>query len=115
MIYEFRSYEAAPGRLSDLDARFRDLTTKVFARLGFSQVGYWTASEPDRVVYLLGWQDEAERAAKWEAFGRDPEWLAGKAASETNGPLLAKATTEIWQPTSYSPLAVGATESGAAR
>lgn len=108
MIYEFRSYEAAPGRLSDLDGRFRDLTTKVLARLGFNQVGYWTAAEPDRVVYILGWQDAAERAAKWAEFGGDPEWLAGKAASEADGPLIAKVTTETWQPTSYSPLVPGA-------
>jgi hypothetical protein len=110
MIYEFRSYEAAPGRLSDLDGRFRDLTTKIFARLGFPQVGFWTATEPDRVVYLLGWQDEAERAAKWAEFGADPEWAAGKAASEENGPLAAKITTETWQATSYSPLSTGAVQ-----
>jgi heme-degrading monooxygenase HmoA len=108
MIYEFRSYQAAPGRLGDLDERFRDLTTKVFARLGFTPFGFWTASDPDRVVYLLAWRDDEERAAKWAEFGADPEWLAGKAASEENGPLVAGITTEAWRPASYSALGPGA-------
>lgn len=108
MIYEFRSYQAAPGRLADLDGRFRDLTTKVFARLGFAPVGFWTASDPDRVVYLLAWRDDAERGAKWAEFGADPEWQAGKAASEENGPLAAGITSEIWRPTTYSALGQGA-------
>ena len=82
MIYEFRSYQAAPGRLKDLDDRFRDLTTKVFDRLGFDQVGFWTASDPDRLVYLLRWPDRDERDAKWKQFNSDSEWQQGKAASE---------------------------------
>jgi heme-degrading monooxygenase HmoA len=104
MIYEFRSYQAAPGRLQDLDDRFRDLTTKIFARLGFDQVGFWTASDPDRLMYLLRWQDKSERDAKWKEFNADPEWQEGKAASEQHGPLLAGASSELWTATSYSAL-----------
>jgi heme-degrading monooxygenase HmoA len=104
MIYEFRSYQAAPGRLDDLDTRFRDLTCKVFARLGFDQVGFWTAANPDRLVYLLRWNDQAERDAKWKEFGADPEWQAGKTASEQNGPMLAGTSTDLLTPTSYSAL-----------
>jgi hypothetical protein len=105
MLYEFRTYEAAQGRLNDLDNRFCDLTTKIFHRLGFRQVGFWTATDPDRVVYILGWKDEAERKAKWSEFGADPEWIAGKASSEQDGPLAVKITTSTWHPTSYSALA----------
>jgi hypothetical protein len=104
VIYEFRSYEAAPGRLGDLDDRFRDLTIKIFDRLGFQMVGFWTATDPDRLVYLLKWADEAEKAAKWRQFQSDPEWKQGKAASEARGPLLAGNRSEAWTPTSYSAL-----------
>lgn len=104
MLYEFRSYEASPGRLDDLSNRFRDLTTKVFDRLGFRQIGFWVAENPDRLMYLLQWTDREERDAKWKEFGADLEWLNGKEASEQNGPLLAGASTEFWTPTSYSAL-----------
>jgi NIPSNAP protein len=104
MIYEFRSYQAAPGRLRDLDDRFRDLTTRVFTRLGFDPIGFWTAENPDRLVYLLRWADQAERDGKWKEFGADAEWQEGKAASERNGPLLTGTSAEIWTPTSYSQL-----------
>jgi hypothetical protein len=104
MIYEYRSYEAVPGRLDDVDTRFRDLTIKIFDRLGIETVGFWTATGPDRLVYLLRWTDTEERDVKWKRFLADEEWKAGKAASETNGPIVAGNHSEYWTPTSYSPL-----------
>jgi heme-degrading monooxygenase HmoA len=104
MIYEFRSYEAAPGRIDDLDDRFRDLTIAITERLGFRQAGYWRVEDPDRLVYLLVWTDREQAKAAWAEFAADPEWQAGKAASEANGPLLKNITTEWWTPTSYSAL-----------
>jgi hypothetical protein len=40
----------------------------------------------------------------WQAFADDPEWQAGEAASEVDGPLVVKATSTILTPTDYSPL-----------
>jgi heme-degrading monooxygenase HmoA len=102
MIYEFRSYEAAPGRLQDLDRRFKELTWPILERLGFEQVGFWIPEESNRLVYLLRWKDRAESEAKWKEFQADPEWQKGKADSEVNGPLLATLVTEFWSPTEYS-------------
>ena len=31
MIYELRTYEAAPGKMPELNARFRDHTLRIFA------------------------------------------------------------------------------------
>jgi hypothetical protein len=104
MIYEYRSYEAVPGRLDDVDARFRDLTIKIFERLGIQTAGFWTAADPDRLVYLLKWTDTAERDVKWKQFLADGEWKAGKAASEANGPIVTGNHSEYWTPTSYSAL-----------
>ena len=42
MIYELRTYEAAPGKLPALNARFRDHTRGLFERHGMEVVGFWT-------------------------------------------------------------------------
>lgn len=102
MIYEFRTYTAAPGRLQDLDRRFRDLTCPILQRLGFRQKGFWIPEDSNELVYLLQWNDKAEAEAKWKAFQADAEWQQGKAASEANGPLLAGTSSKFWNPTEYS-------------
>ena len=40
----------------------------------------------------------------WDAFRADPDWQAGKAASEVEGLLTSKVTSVILEPTDYSPL-----------
>jgi heme-degrading monooxygenase HmoA len=102
LIFEFRSYEAQPGRLGDLDRRFRDLTWPIMARHGFQQVGFWKPEDTNELVYVLKWQDRAQAEAAWKAFGADPDWQKGKAASETNGPLLVKTSSKFWNACEYS-------------
>ncbi len=46
----------------------------------------------------------ADRERKWDAFQKDPEWVEGRAQSEVDGPLVARATNYFWRPTPYSPM-----------
>jgi glutathione S-transferase len=41
------------------------------------------------LTYFLAWESLAEREAKWNAFFVDPEWLAVRAATEKDGPIVA--------------------------
>src|SRR6266478_6774382 len=56
-VYELRIYHAAPGKLAELLARFRDHTIKLFDRHGLNIVAYWTpVDEPQKsntLVYIL--------------------------------------------------------------
>ena len=54
------------------------------------------------LYYLLEWSSLAEREEKWAAFQSNPEWQAKRAESERDGPIVAKITNEILQPTSFS-------------
>ena len=77
MIHELRTYEAAPGKLPALNARFRDHTLGLFERHGMEVIGFWTYAHggwSDRLVYLMRFDDMADRDAKWAAFGADPDW-----------------------------------------
>ncbi|HEY5910282.1 MAG TPA: NIPSNAP family protein, partial [Verrucomicrobiae bacterium] len=44
-LFELRTYRAAPGKLDSLLARFRNHTTKLFAKHGMTQFGYWVPTE----------------------------------------------------------------------
>lgn len=108
MIYELRTYWAAPGKIEALHRRFRTLTLGVFARHHIEVVGFWTpkpvTAESGHLIYLLRFADEAAMHAAWEAFRADPEWVAGRAASEKDGRLVEKLTSQVLSPTDYSPM-----------
>lgn len=106
MIYEMRTYEAMPGKLRALVARFADVTHPLFVEHGFRPVGYWTEAvgDNDKLHYMLAWEDDAERKAKWAAFRDDPERARAFAESEKAGLLVAKITNRIWEAALFSPL-----------
>ena len=106
MLYEFRSYEAMPGKMPDLNRRFADHAHRLFQKHGFQVVGYWTEiiGESNRLSYLLAWNDLNECQDKWAAFQGDSEWQRARKESEVNGPLVARIHNAIWRPTAYSPM-----------
>jgi hypothetical protein len=106
MLYEYRRYEVMPNRLGDLNKRFAAITTKIWERLEFHVVGFWTAEvgTSNELHYMLAWEDMAERERKWGAFMADKEWQEKRAETEQNGPLVARLTNSFWRPTSYSPM-----------
>ena len=107
MIYEYRVYEAAPGKLEALNSRFRNHTLGIFERHGIKNIGYWTASVGDyndRLIYIVAFEDEGQRAEAWNSFRADPEWNKVRSESEADGPLVSRITNSILNPTDYSPL-----------
>jgi hypothetical protein len=107
MIYELRTYWAEPGKIKNLHQRFRSLTLGLFARHQMQVVGFWTPEpatpESGDLVYILRFQDEEAMKAAWKAFQNDPEWIAGKAASEVDGKLVTRLTSMVLHKTDYSP------------
>ena len=107
MLYELRVYRCIPGRLPVLHKRFEQSTLPLWDRHGIRQVGFWTIVIGDGshdLYYMLEWKDMAERQQKWGAFAADPEWIAKRADSEKDGPILANITSSFLAPTAYSRL-----------
>ena len=107
MLYELRVYRCIPGRLPVLHKRFEQSTLPLWDRHGIRQVGFWTIVIGDGshdLYYMLGWKDMAERQQKWGAFAADPEWIAKRADSEKDGPIVANITSSFLAPTAYSRL-----------
>jgi hypothetical protein len=105
MIYELRIYDAVPGRLADLHARFTNLTLPLFEKHGIAVVGFWEdlVGINNRLTYIVAYQSMAHREQAWNAFSTDPEWVAGRAKTEEHGPLVARVTNTLMRPTPYSP------------
>lgn len=105
MIHELRIYHCLPDRLPALLQRFETATLELWKKHGIRQAGFWTVviGPSNHVLYyLLAWESLAEREQKWSAFMSDPDWLAKRAESEKDGPILARVENMILQPTAFS-------------
>ncbi len=112
-VYELRTYTTSPGKLDALNARFRDHTLKLFEKHGMTNVGYWTLlpGQPgadDTLIYMLAHKSQDAAKQSWDAFRKDPDWVAAKKASEdkAGGSLTVPngVKSEFLKPTDYSPM-----------
>lgn len=103
--YEMRIYYAAAGKLEDLQARFRNHTTKIFEKHGMTNVGYWVPLDnPDnKLIYVLAYPSKEARDKAWKDFGSDPEWQKVQTASQVNGKLVDKVESIFMNAVDYSP------------
>ncbi|KIU32079.1 NIPSNAP family containing protein [Methylobacterium radiotolerans] len=105
MIVEMRVYYCAPTRLPALLERFRSTTLGFFQKYGIEQIGFWTTLVgPDNhaLTYLLKWDDMAQREARWNAFQADPDWIAARAETEKDRPIVARIKNTFLTPTDFS-------------
>ena len=106
-VYELRVYHAAPGKLGELQSRFRDHTINLFDRHGIKSVAYWTPlDEPEKsntLIYILQHPSREAAVANWKSFQDDPEWQSVKAKSEANGKLAEKIDSTYLALTDFSP------------
>lgn len=105
MIVEMRIYHCAPGRLPALHERFSKHTLGFFKKHGIEQIGFWTTlagTSNHSLTYLLKWESLAERERKWNAFQADPDWIARRAESEAEKPIVAWIENQFLAPTDYS-------------
>jgi len=107
MMIEMRIYHCLPGRLPALNERFTTTTLGFFQKYGIKPVAFWTTligPSNHTLTYLLEWASLEERERKWNAFQADPEWIAKRAASEADKPIVERIENVFLTPTDYSPL-----------
>jgi hypothetical protein len=105
MIYEMRVYRCVPGRLPALLKRFETTTLKLWEKHGIRQAGFFTTlvgESNHELTYFLAWDSLAEREQKWNAFMGDQVWIAARAESEKDGPIVANIVNQILAPTPFS-------------
>ncbi len=99
MLYELREYEAVPGRLAALVARFRDHTLGLFERHGievvFISVTEFGENSNNELVYVVRFESYQQMQERWAAFQGDPEWQQVRRDSEKDGPLVARLSRRL--------------------
>ncbi len=110
-LFELRTYTTHPGKLSNINARFRDHTIDLFAKHGMTNLIYWNLMADQEgkevtLVYLLAHQSAGSRTASFDAFRIDPAWQKARTESEKDGKILIKGGVEsvLLKPIDYSPL-----------
>jgi len=107
MIVELRVYHCLPGRLPALQDRFKNTTLAFFEKYGIEPIGFWTTlvgESNQSLTYMLKWASLAEREVRWGAFQSDQDWVAKRAASEAQTPIVARIENSFLAPTEFSPL-----------
>jgi len=110
MVYELRTYTTLDGRLPALNDRFKNHTLKLFEKHGMKNVVYATPIDNEgkaidnKLVYLLAHKSQEAARASFAAFGKDPEWVAAREASEKDGKIVSKLESQFLVPTDYSPM-----------
>ena len=111
-VFELRIYTTGPGNLPKLHERFRKHTVALFSKHGMSNFGDWKLDAgqkgaDDTLLYLLSHASKEACAASFDAFRKDPEWIAARDASEkeAGGSLTVKDGVKsiLMAPTDYSP------------
>lgn len=105
-IFELRTYYAMPGKLDELNARFRNHTLQLFARHGMTSIGYWAPvnNTENKLVYLLAFPNREARDRAFAEFGADPEWQTVAAESEKNGKLVDHIESVFLAPVDFAPV-----------
>ena len=80
---------------------------RILERHGIKSIGYWTSSVggySDRLIYIVAFEDSAQRDRAWTSFPDDPEWKRVSAESQVGGLLVSRVFNSLLVPTDYSPL-----------
>ena len=106
MIYEWRVYEAMPGKMIALNERFHKITLNFFEKHGIKVVGFWQAifGTSNTLYYMLAFENMAHREKAWAAFTADPDWIKARGETEKEGPLVQRVHNMLLKPTPYSPI-----------
>jgi hypothetical protein len=113
-VFELRTYTCpSPEKLALLHERFRNHTTRLFAKHGMENLIYFEPLDMEdgdrKLVYLLAHKSLDAAKQSFAGFRADPEWLAAKQESEAaaGGSLTeldGGVVSEFFIGTEYSPL-----------
>ena len=103
MLYEYRLYTALPGKMGLISEILKE-AVPMFEKAGMKVLGPWKpiVGENSTVVYMLGFENAADREQKWSKFKNDPEWK-GKRAKFGTEPITSSEFNTLLKSPPYSP------------
>jgi hypothetical protein len=76
-VFELRVYHTLPGKVPELESRFRDTTSKLLAKHDLNVVGYWVpedAAWDNTFIFMVAHSSREEARKNWDEFRADPEF-----------------------------------------
>jgi hypothetical protein len=107
MIHELRVYQAVPGQMAKLQARFRDQLPPIWEKHGIHAIGFWTTlvgESSNQLTYMLQCESLADLDTRWTAFLNGSAWHKVRDEGERDGPIVASISNQILTPTAFSAL-----------
>ncbi|MGD0825102.1 MAG: NIPSNAP family protein [Terriglobales bacterium] len=106
-IFELRIYHTVPGKVPELESRFRNTTSKILAKHDLKVVGYWVpegASDWDNTfIFMLAHSSREEAKKNWDSFRADPEFQEVLKTEQANK-TVEKIDVTYMRPTDFSPM-----------
>ena len=105
-VFELRVYHTVPGKLPELESRFRDIYSKLLAKHDLQVVGYWVpegAAVDNTFVYLVAHSSREQAKKNWDAMLADTEVQEAIKSEEANK-LVEKIDRTYMRPTDFSPM-----------
>ena len=107
-VFELRTYTSHPGRLADVERRFRQHTTYLFDKSGMKNIAYFvpvdTPQSQNTLIYIISHPSREAAQRSWAAFRADSAWIRARTASEANGPIVMRAQSVFMKATDFSPI-----------
>ena len=105
-VFELRTYISKPGRLDDVQRRFRDHAAPILERHGIHNIGYWVPTDPpaseNTLIYILAHDSRDAVKTNWDAFRADQEWQTAFEESRRNGPIFESVESVFMTATDFS-------------
>jgi hypothetical protein len=106
--FELRIYHALPGKMPELESRFRDTTSKLLAKHDLKAVGYWVTEGDvlawdNKFIFIVDHRSLEEAKEHWQAFRTDPAFQE-ELKSEQANKLVEKVDSTYMRPTDFSPM-----------
>ena len=107
-IFQLRTYHCLPGKIENIQTRFRDHTRDLFDKQGLKNYPYWLTVEKDgsqpKLVYLLGHDNKTAFNAAFDRFRVDPAWVKARDESEASGKIVEKVVSVFYTALPFSPM-----------
>ena len=108
-IFELRTYDCNPGKLTLLNNRFRNHTTEIFNKHGIKNIAYWTPFDKpestNQLIYLIHHESRDQADKNWQAFGSDPAWRKVAKETQKDGKFLSKRPERLYlKAVDFSPI-----------
>jgi NIPSNAP len=106
-VFELRVYHTVPGKVLELESRFRETTSKVLAKHDLKVVGYWVPEGApaweNTFIFVVAHANREEAKKNWDAMFSDPEFQEVVKAEQANK-LVEKVDVTYMRPTDFSPM-----------